>query len=162
MPALVQGLRVVLSLRIDLMLSSRLQSDELPVINMTPMVDVILCLLVFFMAATRLYDWDESEFVVNVPEVTEAAPATAAPDDMVLTVVKGGNVSVGDSTYNLDQLVSLLSDARGRYVNQGVVIRGDATLAYQDLADVLSACDEAGIRNVRLPVRTRDGRSKLP
>ena len=33
------------------------------------MVDVILCLLVFFMAATRLYDWDESEFVVNVPEV---------------------------------------------------------------------------------------------
>ena len=43
-----------------------------------------------------------------------------------------------------------------RYVNQGVVIRGDASLAYQDLADVLSACDEAGIRNVRLPVRSRD------
>ena len=40
---------------------------------MTPMVDVILCLLVFFMAATRLYDWDESEFVVSVPEVAEAA-----------------------------------------------------------------------------------------
>ena len=56
------------------MLASRVQADELPVINMTPMVDVILCLLVFFMAATRLYDWDESEFVVNVPEVTEAAP----------------------------------------------------------------------------------------
>ena len=44
------------------------------------------------------------------------------------------------------------------YVNQGVVIRGDASLAYQDLADVLSACDEAGIRNVRLPVRSRDER----
>ena len=36
------------------------------------------------------------------------------------------------------------------------MIRGDASLAYQDLADVLSACDEAGIRNVRLPVRSRD------
>ncbi|MBV8609542.1 MAG: biopolymer transporter ExbD, partial [Singulisphaera sp.] len=35
-------------------------------------------------------------------------------------------------------------------------IRGDATLDYQDLADVLSACDAAGIRNVRLPVRPRD------
>ena len=42
------------------------------------------------------------------------------------------------------------------YANQGVVIRGDASLAYQDLADVLSACDEAGIRNVRLPVRSRE------
>ncbi|HEX3451557.1 MAG TPA: biopolymer transporter ExbD [Isosphaeraceae bacterium] len=144
------------------MLASRVQSDEPPVINMTPMVDVILCLLVFFMAATRLYDWDESEFAVNVPEVSEAAPATAAPDDLVLTVIKRGVVSMADTNYNLDQLTTLLREARGRYVNQGVVIRGDASLAYQDLADVLSACDEAGIRNVRLPVRSRDERSKLP
>jgi len=138
------------------MLASRLQSDDLPVINMTPMVDVILCLLVFFMAATRLYDWDESEFAVTVPEVAEAAPATAAPDDLVLTVIKPGTISIGESNCNLDQLIRLLSEARARYVNQGVVIRGDASLAYQDLADVLSACDEAGIRNVRLPVRSRE------
>jgi biopolymer transport protein ExbD len=138
------------------MLATRNQADELPVINMTPMVDVILCLLVFFMAATRLYDWDESEFLVKVPEVGEAAPATAAPDDMVLTVMKGGVVLVGQSPYNLPQLVALLHQAKGQYINQGVVIRGDATLPYQDLADVLSACDEAGIKNVRLPVRTRD------
>ena len=144
------------------MLASRVQADEPPVINMTPMVDVILCLLVFFMAATRLYDWDESEFAVNVPEVSEAAPATAAPDDLVLTVIKRGVVAVSDKNFNLDQLTTLLSEARRQYVNQGVVIRGDANLAYQDLADVLSACDEAGIRNVRLPVRSRDERSKLP
>ncbi len=137
------------------MLASRVQADELPVINMTPMVDVILCLLVFFMAATRLYDWDENEFVVNVPQVVEAAPLTAAPDDLVLTVVKPGLVAVGESTYDLARLVTLLREAKGHYVNQGVVIRADAALVYQDLADVLSACDEAGIRNVRLPVRSR-------
>jgi biopolymer transport protein ExbD len=61
-------------------LSNRQHQEDLPVINMTPMVDVILCLLVFFMAATRLYDWDQSEFKVNVPEVAAAAPLTAAPD----------------------------------------------------------------------------------
>src|SRR5580698_4636417 len=103
------------------MLASRVQADELPIINMTPMVDVILCLLVFFMAATRLYDWDENEFVVNVPQVIEAAPLTAAPDDLVLTVVKPGEVAVGESTYLLDTLVTLLREAKGRYVNQGVV-----------------------------------------
>jgi biopolymer transport protein ExbD len=144
------------------MLANRVYTDEPPAINMTPMVDVILCLLVFFMAATRLYDWDESEFIVKVPEVALAAPATAAPDDLVLTVLKRGEVSVADKKYNLDQLVALLRDARGRFINQGVVIRGDATLAYQELADVLSACDEAGIRNVRLPVRSRDEQSKTP
>jgi biopolymer transport protein ExbD len=138
------------------MLSSRSQTDDVPVINMTPMVDVILCLLVFFMAATRLYDWDESEFLVSVPEVAEASPASAAPDDLTLVISKRGVVSIDESSYNLDQLVSRLREARGRYANQGVVIRGDAALAYQDLADVLSACDEAGIRNVRLPVRSRE------
>ena len=144
------------------MLASRSQVDEPPVINMTPMVDVILCLLVFFMAATRLYDWDESEFVVNVPEVAEAAPLTAAPDDLILIDRQAGRGLDRESTYDLDQLVGLLREAQDRYVNQGVVIRGDASLAYQDLADVLSACDEAGIRNVRLPVRSRDEPASNP
>jgi biopolymer transport protein ExbD len=120
------------------------------------MVDVILCLLVFFMAATRLYDWDESEFVVSVPEVAEAAPASAAPDDLVLIISRRGSVSIGEDTYDLQSLVKRLKEAKAAYVNQGVVIRGDASLAYQDLADVLSVCDEAGIRNVRLPVRSRE------
>ena len=138
------------------MLSDRHQSDDLPHINMTPMVDVVLCLLVFFMAATRLYDWDESEFVVNVPAVSDAAPLTAAPDDLSLTIVKPGVVAIGEANYDLTSLAATLREARERYADQGVVIRGDARLNYQDLADVLSACDGAGIRNVRLPVRPRE------
>lgn len=137
------------------MFSDQAQADELPHINMTPMVDVVLCLLVFFMAATRLYDWDENEFVVKVPQVADAAPLTAAPDDLELTIVRPGVVTVGDDTYNLSALSAMLREARAQYADQGVVIRGDATLSYQDLADVLSACDGAGIRNVRLPVRPR-------
>lgn len=138
------------------MLWDRHQADELPHINMTPMVDVVLCLLVFFMAATRLYDWDENAFTVNVPAVSDAAPLTAAPDDLALTIVKPGLVAVGEESFDLERLGALLRDARERYSDQGVVIRGDAKLNYQDLADVLSTCDAAGIRNVRLPVRPRD------
>ena len=69
------------------MISDRLHAEELPNINMTPMVDIVLCLLVFFMAATKLYDWDENEFTVRVPEVSSAAPLTAAPEDLTLTIV---------------------------------------------------------------------------
>lgn len=144
------------------MLASHLQNDEAPFINMTPMVDVILCLLVFFMAATRLYDWDESEFAVQVPEVSDAAPLTAAPDDLILTILKPGQVAVGETVYGLDGLGSALREARDRFANQGVMVRGEATLAYQDLADVLSVCDAAGIRNVRLPVRTLDETAPAP
>ncbi|ODT98727.1 MAG: biopolymer transporter ExbD [Planctomycetes bacterium SCN 63-9] len=136
------------------MLSNHLQHDELPTINMTPMVDVVLCLLVFFMAATRLYEWDENEFTVKVPEVTDAAPLTSAPDDLVLNVTQPGKILVGNKPHDLASLARLLASAKARYSNQGVLIRGEASLKYQDLADVLSACDSAGIRNVRLPVRT--------
>jgi biopolymer transport protein ExbD len=139
------------------MLWDRHQSEDLPHINMTPMVDVILCLLVFFMAATRLYDWEENEFAVNVPEVAKAAPLTAAPDDLVLSVLAPGKIAIGTKTYDLTALGNVLEKARQAYVDQGVVIRGDARLNYQDLADVLSVCDAAGIRNVRLPVRPREG-----
>ena len=138
------------------MLTDRHQADELPHINMTPMVDVVLCLLVFFMAATRLYDWDESEFIVNVPEVAAAGPLTAAPEDLSLTIVRPGLVAVDGTSYDLPGLARFLRQARALYADQGVVIRGDASLNYQDLADVLSACDVADIRNVRLPVRPRD------
>ena len=138
------------------MLSDRHASDELPQINMTAMVDIVLCLLVFFMAATRLYDWDENEFPVRVPEVSDAAPLTQAPDDLNVTVLAANKVVLGDATLDIPTLTSKLVEARQRYAEQGVLIRGDAKLAYQDLADVLSACNLAGIRNVRLPVRPRE------
>jgi len=138
------------------MLSRTNGADELPQLNMTPMVDVVLCLLVFFMAATRLYDWDEKEFDVSVPEVAEAAPLTAAPDDLTLTILAPGRVAIGEDTLDLDSVTRVLKAARLRYADQGVLIRGDAKLGYQDLADVLSACHASGIRNVRLPVRPRE------
>ena len=138
------------------MLSKTHGADELPQINMTPMVDVVLCLLVFFMAATKLYDWDEKEFDVSVPEVADAAPLTAAPDDLTLTIIAPGKVSIGEETYDLEGASGVLKAAFARYADQGVLIRGDAKLGYQDLADVLSACHAAGIKNVRLPVRPRE------
>ena len=138
------------------MLSRSSGVDDLPQINMTPMVDVVLCLLVFFMAATRLYDWDEKQFDVSVPEVADAAPLTAAPNDLTVSILGPGRVALGDDSIDLRSLTSTLRTAKERYADQGVLIRGDSRLDYQDLADVLSACNAAGIRNIRLPVRPRD------
>ena len=127
--------------------------DDPPFINMTPMVDVLLCLLVFFMAATQLYDWVENQFSVKVPEVSDAAPLTQAPDDLILTILAPGKIAVGEKTLDLAGLVEVLKAAKARYADQGVMIRGDGKLDYQHLADVLSACESAGIASVRLPVR---------
>lgn len=144
------------------MLRDHLQTDELPYINMTPMVDVVLCLLIFFMAATRLYDWDEEQIVVKVPEVSEAAPLIAAPQDLSLAIIAPGQVVLNGETYDLEGLTRFLIQARENYAEQGVLVRGDAQLNYQDVADVLAACEAAGISSVRLPVRPRDGARPSP
>lgn len=138
------------------MFASRHQAEEVPHINMTPMVDVVLCLLIFFMAATRLYDWDEDQLTVRVPEVADAAPLTSAPEDLTLAIAEPGRVVVGGKTYDLPALTALLTEARARYPDQGVLVRGEAALSYQHVADVLASCEAAGIRNVRLPVRPRE------
>ncbi len=137
------------------MRANRYAPDETPHINMTPMVDVMLCLLIFFMAATRLYDWEENQFRVKVPEVAAAAPLTSAPRDLTLVIQEPGQVQVGAKAYDLGALAELLREARERFPDQGVVIRGEASLSFQDVADVLSACESAGIRNIRLPVRPK-------
>ena len=76
-------------------------------------------------------------------------------DNTVAT--NSAELAIGTSAYDLPALGTVLRKSRDAYVDQGVIIRGDASLNYQDLADVLSVCDAAGIRNVRLPVRPRDG-----
>ena len=137
------------------MLSRRTAVDDLPHINMTPMVDVVLCLLVFFMAATKLYDWEEEQFNVRVPQVSQAAPLTSKPQDLSVTVVAPGTVEMSGVEYDLAGLTTVLKGAKARYAEQGVLVRGDAKKSYQDVADVLAACEAAGIQNVRLPVRPR-------
>src|SRR4029079_3405255 len=104
------------------MLSHHQQSEDIPYINMTPMVDVVLCLLVFFMAATRLYDWDESQFTVRVPEVSDAAPLTSAPDDLTLSLLGPGRVEQGGKLFDLAALSGMLRTARDRYADQGVLV----------------------------------------
>ncbi len=138
------------------MLATTNTTDELPSINMTPMVDVVLCLLIFFLAATRLYDWDQNEFNVAVPEVESAGPLTSAPDDLNVVVTGPGRILLEDRAIGLPELVTALKEAQVQYSEQGVLVRGDSRISYQDLADVLSACNAAGIKNVRLPVKPRE------
>lgn len=137
------------------MLSRRAAAEDVPHINMTPMVDVVLCLLVFFMAATKLYDWDEEQFTVKVPEVAEAAPLTSAPRDLTVSVLAPGRAEMAGKEFDMAALTLALKDAKSKYADQGVLVRGDASRSYQDVADVLAACEAAGIKNVRLPVRPR-------
>lgn len=126
--------------------------DETPFINMTPMVDVMLCLLIFFMTATTFYDLNLGQFTVRMPEVTDAAPMTAGPEDLRLTIKAPGEIELAGERVSLDQLTARLVDRRRSYPKLGVVIQGDASLSYQDVTRVLDRCEAAQVQKIRLAV----------
>lgn len=130
------------------------QSGEEPLfINLTPMIDVILTLLIFFMTATKLYDWEEQKLDVAVPQVGAARPLTQLPDDVVLTVDATGQVAYNGDVMNAAELRRRLVSARENFPEQGVVIRADGRTTHQSVADVMSACQAAGIGKIMFSVR---------
>ena len=131
--------------------------DEQPTINLTPMIDIVFLLIIFFMVGTKFSEM-EPKIPVNVPEVANAGALTAAPQRRVVTILKDGKVALDDELTTIPELVDELSAAHGEYPDLGVVIRGDGEGAFQNVASVLSAVQTAGITEMGISVKVAGGK----
>ena len=127
---------------------------EEPQMNLTPMLDVVFNLIIFFMVGTRFADM-ERQFDVNLPKVSDAQPLTSLPDEIIVNVYGDGRIRVGKQTLTLEELADDLRAARDRYADQAVLVRGEGEGPYQIVMDVLSACQQAGITNTALATQIK-------
>lgn len=127
---------------------------EEPYLNMTPMVDVILNLLIFFMLGSRFAE-EERQIDIQLPNVSYAQPLTAPPDEIVINIYADGHVVVDQKSVSAEELGNLLSAAQTRYKDQSVLIRGEGKGNYQSVMDVLSICQKANIRNYSLATQLK-------
>src|SRR5580693_663753 len=102
----------------------KVEPPEEPYLNMTPLVDVILNLLIFFMLGTRFAE-EERQIDIQVPSVSHAQPLTAPPDDIIVNVFPDGHIVVNQETLSPAQLEKLLHAAQRRFKDQAVLVRGD-------------------------------------
>ena len=118
-----------------------------PGIQLAPLVDVLLLLLIFF-----LLTWNaarnENELDVKVPKASTAKEKTSPIGDVVVNVKADGNVVVNRRTLSAAELSELLKSLVQLNAEQAVVIRGDEAGAYRNVVGVLNICSEAGITNV--------------
>lgn len=118
-----------------------------PGIQLAPLVDVLLLLLIFF-----LLTWNaarnENELDVKVPKAAAAKEHVAPIGDVVVNVKADGTVVVNRRTLTAAELTELLKGLVGLNPEQAVVIRGDEVGAYKNIISVLNICTEAGITNV--------------
>ena len=131
------------------------ESLEDPKIDLTPMIDVVFLLIIFFMVGTQFTN-RERKYDIELPTVAEATPLTELPDDLVINVYGDGRVFLAAIAVTLSQLEQELIKAKGNYADQGVIIRGDGTGPYQNIANVLSVCQKVEIKKMTLATQLKD------
>jgi biopolymer transport protein ExbD len=118
-----------------------------PGIQLAPLVDVLLLLLIFF-----LLTWNaarnENELDVKIPKASSAKERSAPIGDVIVNVKADGNVIVNRRTLTSQELSDLLKGLVRLSAEQAVVIRGDEAGAYKNIVNVLNICSEAGVTNV--------------
>lgn len=129
---------------------------EEPSLNLTPMIDIVLLLVIFFMVGTQFTE-AERQYEIDLPTVSTAQPLTALPDEIVINVDKEGTLFVNGDSLSMDELRRKLRAAHERYADQSVVIRGDGELNYQRIMDVLNMCQQVNINHLHLANRLKEG-----
>jgi biopolymer transport protein TolR len=124
-------------------------------INVTPLVDVMLVLLVVFMVTAPL-------LTVGVPvelPQTQAPPINEQKEPLVITVNREGVIFIQETSVPIDALVVRLQSITGSNPDAVLYVRGDKEINYGRVLEVMSLVSAAGFRKVSLVAEAPKGRA---
>src|SRR5687767_13672706 len=116
-------------------------------INVTPLVDVCLVLLIIFMVVTPML---QKGVPVNLPVTEEPEKTPDTEKQLLISVKADGSVYLGPNVIRKDQVQSALEEIHGRTPDREVAVKGDKLVKYGDVLDVLKALREVGFNDVGL------------
>ncbi|MCL5043783.1 MAG: protein TolR [Deltaproteobacteria bacterium] len=119
-------------------------------INVTPLVDVMLVLLVIFMVTAPIL---QQGVEVSVPRV-RAGPLHGQEQQFVVSVTRQGSVYLNDTRLDLEQLRQKLAAIAVERPDRQVFIRADELVPYGTVIRVMAALKAAGVRNVGMITET--------
>ena len=122
-------------------------------INVTPMVDVMLVLLIVFMVSAPLM---QQGIEVNLPK-TSASALPQTEDPFVLSITSNQNISLDGKNYSLKTLGEKLSALALAKPDAQVLVQADQAVNYGVVAKVMSAVKNAKIHRVGLVTAPADG-----
>ncbi|MFN0024803.1 MAG: protein TolR [Parvularculaceae bacterium] len=115
-------------------------------INVTPLVDVMLVLLIVFMVAAPLLTVGVA---VDLPE-TAAQPIPEQGEPLTVTITSDGTIFVQETAVDLDNLVPQLEAIATAGYDQRIYIRGDQARSYGEVVRVMGRINTAGFRRIGL------------
>lgn len=125
--------------------------DDQIQLNLTPMIDVVFLLIIFFMVATKFTEL-ERNIELELPQVASAGNAATPDKPVAVTVFSDGHIELDGEPVDREALVSLLATARQASPDLEVVLEGDANCPFQHVANTLAACHEAQVTQIGITV----------
>jgi len=125
-----------------------LKADEqarTPTVEMTPIIDMVFLLLIFFLVATT-FQQAEREMRIALPFASSAGPISATLREIVINVDVEGNIIVSGRAVSAEELKTMVVDAVAVNPEQKVTVRGDRGTPYGNVVRVLDICKGSGIQ----------------
>lgn len=135
-------------------------------LNLAPMVDVMMCLLIFFMLAAKMVEQENSRIDLPVARAAKDAEKQALGNRLVINIrnaaLHGGEGAVylvREEVVTLAEVLRRLEAERELDPEVNCVIRADRDLAYEHVLAILVGCARAKVRNVTFGAVRTEGRS---
>ena len=118
-------------------------------INVTPLVDVMLVLLIIFMVITPML---QKVVSVDLARVNNPHPMKAADqeDATLLAITRDGKIYLGADTITLDKITAQVKDRIADKLDKTVYLKSDARAKYGDVVTVVDAVRAAGVDSIGL------------
>lgn len=124
------------------------RNREEPEINLIPMIDVLLVILIFLMVTTSYAKF--SELQINLPQAgAETSPSTVKPINVAVDATQ--HYAVNEKTLAVGSIAALaaaLKEAAGSQTDPTIVINADAKATHQSVIDVMEAARVAGYTRI--------------
>ena len=118
---------------------------ENPSLDMTPMIDVVFELIIFFVVTLKMAEAkDETIRLEDGRHGIVLTPEELPPTQMTIDVARNGRVSMSDITMTMDQLTNRIKERKRRYGEFPILIRADWRARHEHVARVMNTCTAAG------------------
>jgi biopolymer transport protein TolR len=122
-------------------------------INVTPMIDVLLVLLIIFMMVVPMA---RKAIDIQLPDPNPAvAPANAVSQQIVLEVLPNGAFAVNKEPLNKDNIVKRLKEIYDNRPDKLIFVKGDPTVKYQDVIFAMDMARQAGVKVIGVPPKDK-------
>ena len=129
------------------------QSEAACGVDLTPIIDMVFLLLIFFLVATTFHQ-TEREMNIALPVASSSTPISAALREIIINVTAEGKFIVNQKLLDADELENMLVKVSTLFPDQPVIIRADENTMHKHIVRVLDACAGANIWDISFAATT--------